>query len=499
MYLSNKTIKKAIAELRGTANHLLKIWLVLKAMGFSEHNPVSIDTSNSTPYLKQIFSCGAPDGSFYIPFSHTSRFAFMKSDDSRSIIQTTLQRWATSGSVVTCDPSAFLKIVNGDDNKLIVKTSRQYPLGLGNGKNGFALEDGQRVCLPAIAFAVWIYAREDVGRKTGEELVRDMMEVLHLNTAEYRTVFVDKDMEIEYQETPIADSELYNLCQHAFDEAPAIEEMVESTDNYIRRVKNMVTISEAPTWVQTAPEIQLKKLVESGEKTILLYGAPRTGKTRAIDKIVSRDNAQRVSIQLHEGWGYENLVLGLFPDKETGKFEWKAGELLAAIRSGKKYIVLEEINRTHISQTLGELFSLLETAYRGKNNAILLPNGESVFIPEDVVIFMTMNTIDTSTEDIDDALVGRMASVCFPPRVEDLDSILVQNGIDGDTTEKVKEVFNAIQASYPLGHGYFANYKKGVDFKLYYLSRIRPVLSNHFSAYKPEVILQIDNVVDNLF
>jgi len=111
MFLSKKTIKEAIADLRGTANHLLKIWLVLKAMGLSEDTPVAIDTSNSTPYLKELFSCGDPDGSFYIPFSHTARFAFMKSDASRSIIQTTLQRWATSGSVVTCDPSAFLKNV----------------------------------------------------------------------------------------------------------------------------------------------------------------------------------------------------------------------------------------------------------------------------------------------------------------------------------------------------------------------------------------------------
>lgn len=499
MFLSKKTIKEAIADLRGTANHLLKIWLVLKAMGLSEDTPVAIDTSNSTPYLKELFSCGDPDGSFYIPFSHTARFAFMKSDASRSIIQTTLQRWATSGSVVTCDPSAFLKISNGEDGRLTVKPSRQYPLGLGNGKNGFALEDEQRVCIPAIYFAVWMFARSDVGEKNQTELVKDMLEKLHLSTAEFRTVFVEKSVQIEYQSESITDKELFDLCQHAFDETPAIEEVVESTDNYIRRVKNMVTISEAPTWVQIAPETQLKKLIESGEKTILLYGAPRTGKTRAIDSIVGRANAQRVSIQLHEGWGYENLVFGMFPEKTTGKFEWKAGELLSALRAGKKYIVLEEINRTHISQALGELFSLIESAYRGKENAILLPNGELVFIPDDVVIFMTMNTIDTSTEDVDDALVGRMASVSFPPRVEDLDSILAGNGIESEAAEKVKEVFNAIQAYYPLGHGYFANFKKGMDFKLYYLSRVRPVLSNHFSEFKPEVILQIDNVVDNLF
>ena len=142
MFISERTIKQAVLQIRGTANHLLKIWFVLKMMGMDEKTGVMVDTGNSTPAIKRLFSCGAPDGSFYIPFSHTPRFAFMKSDASRSIIQTTLQRWATSGSVVTCDPSSFLKIVNEGD-KLEVRPGRQYPLGLGHGKNGFALEDNQ--------------------------------------------------------------------------------------------------------------------------------------------------------------------------------------------------------------------------------------------------------------------------------------------------------------------------------------------------------------------
>lgn len=498
LYISKETIKESIIELRGTANHLLKIWLVLKSMGLDERSSVYIDTGNSTPYLQQLFSCGAPDGSFYIPFSHTSRFAFMKSDASRSIIQTTLQRWATSGSVVTCDPSSFLNISNAGD-KLEIKTGRQYPLGLGNGKNGFALDDNQRVSIPAECFAIWLFSRKDIGNQTSEDLVSDMIDMLNLSPAEFNTIFVNRDIELKLQDEPIKDEELYEMCKHAFDEAPTIEEIVETEESYIRRVKNMVTISDKPTWVQTAPETQLKSLIEDGEKAILLYGPPRTGKTRAIDQIVGRDDTKRVSIQMHEGWGYENLVMGVFPTGEAGKFDWKRGELLVAIEDKKDFIVLEEINRTNASQALGEYFSLIESAYRGKQNGIKLPNGDLAYIPEDTTIIMTMNTIDASTEDIDDALIGRMASVYFPPRVEDLDEILRNNNIDVEISEKIKEVFNSIQVNYPIGHGYFANFKAGNDFKRYYLSHIRPVLTNHFDTYKPEVILQIDNVVDGLF
>ncbi len=92
MYIAKRSVIEAINGVRGTANHLLKIWLVLKFMGMDDHTSVSIDTGNSTPYLKRLFDCGAPDGSFYVPFSHAPRFAFMKSDASRSIIQTTVSK-----------------------------------------------------------------------------------------------------------------------------------------------------------------------------------------------------------------------------------------------------------------------------------------------------------------------------------------------------------------------------------------------------------------------
>src|SRR5699024_3135296 len=101
------------------------------------------------------------------------------------------------------------------------------------------------------------------------------------------------------------------------------------------------------------------------------------------------------------------------------------------------------------------------------------PNGEKLYIPNDTVFFFTMNTIDASTEDVDDALIGRVSSVYCPPRVEDLNDILIKNNIDSVISEKVKELFNMIQTHYPLGHGYFVGYKSNMDFKKYYLSRIR--------------------------
>ena len=312
-------------------------------------------------------------------------------------------------------------------------------------------------------------------------------------------MFIQQPIELQFQNTPISDSELNDICSSAFNDAVTLEVRTETESDYIKRVKNMVTISEKPAWITTSPEAQLQTLINQGEKAILLSGPPRTGKTRAIDNIFSRTNIDRCSIQLHEGWSYENLIFGWYPKVDGSGFEPREGILLKALRANKKVIVLEEVNRTHLSQALGEVFSLLESAYRGEAFAISLPDGSSIFIPEDTLFLFTMNTIDASTEDIDDALVGRMASVEFPPRIEDLNSILTERDIPDGDKEKIKSVFNIILSNYPLGHGYFANYKKGTDFKIYYLSRIRPVLCNHFESFKPEVIAQIDNTVDSLF
>ncbi|MFX7973046.1 AAA family ATPase, partial [Acinetobacter baumannii] len=87
------------------------------------------------------------------------------------------------------------------------------------------------------------------------------------------------------------------------------------------------------------------------------------------------------------------------------------------MRAEAKVIVLEEANRTQLSQALGEVFSLLENAYRGGKFAIKLRSNKSLSVSPDTMFVFTMNTLDNSTEEVDDALLGRVASVEFPPRV----------------------------------------------------------------------------------
>ena len=505
MYIDDSTLRSSVAQLFGTAGHLLKIWFVLKQMGMDTDGTfVDIDTSNSTPALKKLFSFGAPDDSFYIPFAHTKRFLMMKHDASRSIIQTTIKRWEDSESVVTCNPTDYLDIQQTAAGKLRVKPTRNYPLGLGLGENGFAVAEGNRVSVPLSAFAVWYGKQLLIPDDEDPEdfLNNHMLASLGIDAPERALIFKDQPIELRTQDTPLSPAEIYTICNDLADGKPAISTVVESEsyDSHSRKVRSMVTDIEKPNWLRTSPEQDFEDVLRAGAKAVLLYGPPRTGKTRIIDQYKQRDHQDRETIQIHDGWGYDNLIQGLKPDHE-GNWNWESGPLKKAIETGKKFIVLEEINRTQVTQSFGEVFSLIEAGYRGEASGITLRNGDKFYIPEDVVFVMTMNTVDKSTEEVDDALLGRMAAIEFPPRVEDLNNMLLEHKITADLRENIALVYAEILKVYPLGHGYFAAFqgKTNRDFIIYYKSRIRPVLYNFFGELKGLELDKIDNLVEQKF
>lgn len=151
---------------------------------------------------------------------------------------------------------------------------------------------------------------------------------------------------------------------------------------------------------------------------------------------------------------------------------------------------------------MGEVFSLVEESYRGEENGILLRSGEKFWIPADVVFLMTMNTVDKSTEEVDDALLGRVYAVEFPPRPEDLKAILVSNGVDSELQDKITQLYAEILTVYPLGHGYFSGLSSDANSAYvirHYKARVRPVLINFLGELKRHDLAKLDNLVDELF
>lgn len=504
-YIDGATLMRSLKQLRGTANHLLKIWLTFKQMGLDAEATLTLDTSNSTDALTRLFSQGDPHGSFFVPFAGTPRFMEMKGDASRSIIQTNAKRWADSGSVVTCDPTSFLEFKMTPEQTVRVKVTRQYPQGLGFDANGFANE-GESLAVPLHAFAVW-YGRTTpipAGHDAADFLVGEMCLGLHLTQDEVALVFSPKSpVEIKLQSEPLTDAEIFAITSAAVGdkEDRSSQVLIETHEAYSRRASLMTGNTTGPVWRRRTGEPLLVDTLHGGAKAVLLYGPPRTGKTHALDKYVSRTDHARVTIQVHDGWGYQQLIMGLLPQPD-GSWQWTPGALTSAIREGKTFIVLEEVNRTQASQALGEVFSLIEDGYRGLENAITLPDGSAFWIPADTTICLTMNTIDKSTEDLDDALLGRLSAVEFPPDPGALAAMLSSRGLSHDIVEGLKEVFQAVQNVYPLGHAYFASLSgasTNTDVLRHYLVRVRPLLASALGEFQVEELNQIDNIVDECF
>jgi 5-methylcytosine-specific restriction protein B len=507
-YVSADCLGKALDRLHGQAGHMLKIWLVLKWMGLREgSDPVEVDTRNSTEALTNLFGFGDPEGKFFIPFAHTPRYATMKPDASRSIIQSTVQRWASSGSVVTCDPSSYLDF-SSDDDGLTVSCGRSYPLGLGHGESGFARRDEVRVSLPITSFAIW-YGRHTAipaDADPGDFLLKRMISELHISPVESSLIFVDDSIEVDTSDVPLTDEVIFAACSRFLTgdigSLLALDrEREESFEHYSRRVRSMSPQVGKPAWLRSRPSADLEKLIESQHRAILIYGPPRTGKSRIIDGLIPRSSPDRVTIQLHEGWSYDYLIEGYRPD-DDGEWAWREGALATAIRSRKKFIVLEEVNRTSLSQSLGEVFSVLEDAYRGEQNAVILRSGEMLFIAEETTILMTMNNVDKSTEEIDDALLGRVSALEFPPDPEALIAILEDRNVAGEVAAMVVEAFAAILSIYPIGHGYFASIPHGasVDDCLFHLrTRVFPVIGNFLGQLRIDEMTILENSIGEIF
>ena len=496
-YIDAYTLKKAWLQLPGTCGPFMFVWFALKAKGLNEETPILINTKNTDDVLARLWSWGDPQGRFMFPMSAQTRYRLRQKDAGRSVVQTNVKQWM-DGSGATTRPDKWLDIRQTTGREYSILLKHGFGDYLGQGKAGLASSDGSRVNIPLEAFSIWYGRQTAIPDDTDapQYLIRQMLSELHINSIEKECVFINSShVDISFQSTPLSDEDIYNLFKNAEFNTYEIQEKPETVDEHIERIKVVHTSQGNYTWLDYDPVTRLEEVLDSGEKAILLVGAPRTGKSYAIRQYTAHKNitAEKMEvIQLHDGWSYSHLMLGQSIDS-SGAVIWKRGPLLKAIEDGKQLIVLEEANRTRLSEALGELLQALEPDYR--EEPITLADESSLEVPKETTFVFTMNNVDKSTESIDDAFMGRTAAVEFFPRVDSLASMLDAKQLDDNLKKATLRLFNKINLDYPLGQGYFASLKDKAtteDLTLYYVSHIRPVLESHFSS-NPEIISGIDS------
>jgi len=160
---------------------------------------------------------------------------------------------------------------------------------------------------------------------------------------------------------------------------------------------------------------------------VIVQGPPGTGKTRLARNLIERQFAGRGTvIQFHPAIGYEQFVGGLAPVERGGVFGFEAvaGHLLraakeAAANPAPYLLVIDEINRTDLSRTLGEAIYLFEPNQPDRMVELSYnfgpPWNKALRLPPNLFVLGTMNSADRSIAILDLAIRRRFAFVDLWP------------------------------------------------------------------------------------
>ena len=232
----------------------------------------------------------------------------------------------------------------------------------------------------------------------------------------------------------------------------------------------------------------ISELLKIGNKAVILWGPPGTGKTYESMEVVKEilelkdgekdedieqnylfskkgepDNEKGYYeiIQFHPNYTYEDFIGGISPKIDGSKVSYELREGIfykfckaASDKPKQKYIfIIDEINRAELSAVFGELLFALE--YRGKS--INLPHFGSFTIPENVYIIGTMNNVDKSLVTFDLALRRRFGFFKLMPKLDVLLDVLgdiVEEESLKRYVEKCKKLNEDIVNELSLGEDY---------------------------------------------
>ncbi|WP_283643107.1 McrB family protein [Croceibacter atlanticus] len=194
---------------------------------------------------------------------------------------------------------------------------------------------------------------------------------------------------------------------------------------------------------------------------------------------------------------YQKIVLKYLKDP-NGKYKLQDYDAPKEISSNKPYVlIIDEINRANLPAVLGELIYALE--YRGEKVESMYAtpeDGNTLLIPENLLIIGTMNTSDRSVGHIDYAIRRRFAFIDILPKVlnipnfelelfkkvtglfiQNFDEYQKDNKVLLTRSEHLSEEFRPEDVW--LGHSYFIN--TGEDFLMRKNYEIIPILKEYIN------------------
>lgn len=219
-------------------------------------------------------------------------------------------------------------------------------------------------------------------------------------------------------------------------------------------------------------EIPTEPYRSSKRRQVIYFGAPGTGKSFEVNKIVKAEAPKRnIRTTFHPDTDYSSFVGCYKPTMRDGQIEYAftaqafINAYIGAWSDISKpfYLVIEEINRGNCAQIFGDIFQLLDRNADGESNYGIKPDsdlqnyienklglisnipeeirsGEQMRLPSNLFIYATMNTSDQSLFPIDSAFKRRWDMRYTAIKPGEKDHVLVVGGHRYNWTSFIRKV-----------------------------------------------------------
>lgn len=340
---------------------------------------------------------------------------------------------------------------------------------------------------------IWLLRNEDFGQRSNTVSAQELLQLLtdKLNdkyTSEVVSAISPTEQEIQNCILRFSQS-YFSVEKPNFSDIAIISEVVEPDVALSAKVLEN-DLDDNDKVFNT-----VQQLLTRGAKGILFSGPPGTSKTwyalKVAIKIINGDEDKLERVQFHPSFTYEDFIEGLVSTgSATGSdpmFKPKDKVFLNLCEKARSdtdnlhILVIDEFSRGDPSKIFGELLTYIEPDYR--EITFRLPYSEKeISIPQNVVIFATMNPYDKSVADLDSAMERRFEVIELLPSVDILRTLLNSSGINGELLGKVIDFFNTAKRLSPhgFGHTYFKGVSEEIDFILLWNHKLKFIFEKMF-------------------